>query len=117
MDSIDFWSAVMTVKTAGNSGTDATKIRLDRLLGRTVRGRNGRWIGRLEEFRSERRGDGIVITAYVIGVAGLLERLGVGLKLLVGRAVGGHVARWDQLDISDPDRPRLTCAVEELERS
>jgi hypothetical protein len=27
---------------------------------------------------------------------------------------GGRVARWDQIDISDPERPRLTCAANEL---
>lgn len=104
-----------TVDESGSSG--AAEIRLDRLLGRNVLGTNGRRIGRLEEFRAEPRGKGIVIAAYVIGAAGLLERLGVGLRLLVGGHVGGYVARWDQLDISDPDRPRLTCAVKELERS
>jgi hypothetical protein len=53
---------------------------------------------------------------YVIGAAGLMERLGVGFKLLFGKAGAGYVARWDQLDISDPERPRLTCGVEELRR-
>jgi hypothetical protein len=27
----------------------------------------------------------------------------------------GYVARWDQLDISDEVRPRLTCPVSELQ--
>ena len=30
------------------------------------------------------------------------------------RRVGVRVARWDQLDISDPYHPRLTCLVGEL---
>ena len=90
------------------------ELRLDRLLGRSVLGRNNRPAGRLEEFRAEMRGGGCVITAFVIGSAGLLERLGIGVRLLFGRAPGGHLARWDQVDLSDPDRPRLTCAFEEL---
>ena len=49
-----------------------------------------------------------------IGSAGLFERLGVGLRLVIGPWPGGYVVRWDQLDISDPERPRLTCGVEEL---
>jgi putative intracellular protease/amidase len=107
----------MTPK-ASDSGTNGrTEIRLDRLLGRNVAGRNGQRVGRLEEFRAEPHGKGLVVAAYVIGSAGLLERLGVGIKLLAGRHVGGYVARWDQLDISDPDRPRLTCGIEELERT
>ena len=104
-------------RTADETGASGTaEIRLDRLLGRNVLDTSGRRIGRLEEFRAEPRGKGVVVAAYVIGAAGLLERLGAGLRLLVGSHVGGYVARWDQLDISDPDRPRLTCAVTELER-
>ena len=92
------------------------EVRLDRLLGRQVLGRNNRPAGRLEEFRAEMRGQGCVITEFVIGTAGLLERMHVGVKLLFGRASGGYVARWDQLDLSNPDYPRLTCSIEELRK-
>jgi hypothetical protein len=92
------------------------EVRLDRLLGRQVRAANNQVVGRLEEFRADTQGRESAITGYVIGAAGLLERLGVGVKLVLGRRVGGYVARWDQLDISDPERPRLTCGVEELQR-
>jgi len=92
------------------------EVRVDRLLGREVLTGNNQPAGRLEEFRAERRGGDYVVTAVVIGMAGLAERLGVGVKLLFGRRVGGYVARWDQIDLSDPDHPRLTCAVEELEK-
>jgi len=40
--------------------------------------------------------------------------LNVGLRALFGMSGGGKVARWDQIDIGDPLRPRLTCSVEEL---
>jgi hypothetical protein len=92
----------------------ARELRLDRLLGRRVLAGNGQSVGRLEEFRAEKRGTGWVITEYVIGSAGLLKRLGVAVKLLFGRRGGGYVAVWDQLDISDPDHPRLRCPVDEL---
>jgi hypothetical protein len=91
------------------------EVRLDLLLGRRVLARDNRSVGRVEEFRAGERGPDLEITEYVIGAGGLFERLGVGLKLLVGgRGGGGYVARRDQLDISDPARPRLTCAIEEL---
>jgi hypothetical protein len=95
----------------------SSSLRLDRLIGREVRTANNRRLGRLEEFRAERRGDAWIISEYVVGSAGLLERLGLGVRLVLGmNPGGGYVVRWDQLDLSDPDRPRITCSVEELRR-
>jgi hypothetical protein len=92
-------------------------LRLDRLLGRGVLTANNRRLGRLEEFRAERRGSDWVINEYVIGAAGMLERLGLGVRLILGlEGGGGYIARWDQLDLSNPDKPRLTCPVESLRR-
>lgn len=89
----------------------ACEVRAERLLGRRVRALNGRAIGRIEDMRVERVHDEQVVTGYVIGAAGWRERLDLA---------GGHhtarLARWDQLDISDPGRPRLTCPVDALER-
>jgi hypothetical protein len=93
------------------------EMRLDRLVGRMVMTANNRRLGRVEEIRAEKHGTGCVITAFVLGRAGLAERLGTGLRLLVGRkGPPGYVARWDQLDISDIERPRLLCKVDELVR-
>jgi hypothetical protein len=87
---------------------------LDQLLGRTVVAGNNRSVGRLEEFRAEQRGEYFQIVAFVIGAAGLMERLNVGLRALLGMSGRGKIARWDQIDISDPLHPRLTCSVDEL---
>jgi hypothetical protein len=93
------------------------QVRLERLVGRRVVAMNHRAIGRIEECRAERRGRAWELTAYVIGPAGLWERLGSSLRLLYGtRAVRGYLARWDQIDITDPSRPRLTCPVGEIQR-
>jgi|SRR5690349_14120874 hypothetical protein len=96
----------------------STSLRLDLLVGRVVRTANNRRLGRLEEFRAERHGHAWIISEYVVGTAGLLERLGLGVRLVLGlpRARGWAV-RWDQLDLSNPDRPRLRCSVEELRRA
>ena len=91
-------------------------VRLDRLVGREVHAGKRR-VGRLEEFRAMRRGDSWIVTDYLIGATGLTERLGLGVRLILGlKHAGGYVARWDQLDLSDPDHPRLTCSIEELRR-
>jgi hypothetical protein len=92
-------------------------VRLERLLGRCVLAANNRSIGRIEEFRAERQGSGWVVVAYAIGRGGLWERLGVGARLLFGiRTSGGYLARWDQVDVSNPDVPRLRCHVDELQK-
>src|SRR5690242_13896212 len=94
------------------------EIRLDRLIGRKVVTANNRSLGRLEECRAEQRGGSWLVTEWVIGTAGLLERLGLGIRMLLGlRSAGGYVARWDQLDLSNPDRPRLKCSVNELKKA
>jgi hypothetical protein len=103
---------------SGDSAGDLEprELRLDRILGRQVLAPNNRPVGRLEECRAEKHGKGCAVTAYVIGAAGLRERLHVGVKLLFGGRGGGYLARWDQMDISDPAHPRLTCPAEELRR-
>jgi hypothetical protein len=94
-----------------------TKVRLDRLLGREVHTANNRRLGRLEEFRAERRGADWIVTEYVIGAAGLADRLGLGVRLILGiNRASGYLARWDQLDLSNPDRLRISCSVEDLRR-
>jgi sporulation protein YlmC with PRC-barrel domain len=99
-----------------NDTSGPRELRLERLLGRQVHASNGRRVGRIEEFRAERRGNTLEIREVVIGVAGLLERLGVGVKLLVGAKTSGYVARWEQVDVTDPMHPKITCRVEDLRR-
>jgi hypothetical protein len=95
----------------------SASLRLDRLVGREVYTANHRRLGRLEEFHAEPRGKEWIVTEYVIGAAGLMERLGLGARLLFGLdRPAGYLARWDQLDLSNPERPTLTCPVGELRR-
>ena len=104
--------------TAEDSANELKRheLRIDRLLGRQVVAANGRPAGRLEEFHAEVRDGTCVITEYVIGSAGLLERLGVAARGLFGLPSQGYVARWDQIDFSNVEVPRLTCRVEELQK-
>jgi hypothetical protein len=94
------------------------EVHLELLLSRVVRAANGRRVGRLEEVRAEKRGTGWVVTEYHLGAAALMERLSANALGLFrsGRLRRGYVARWDQLDVSDPENMRLTCPIEELRR-
>lgn len=88
------------------------EVRVERLLGRLVRDGRGRHVGRIEEIRAEREGDEWVVRGYVLGLGGLIERLAAGA---IARAVLGPLARrrrrrdlaWAELDLADPERPRL----------
>jgi hypothetical protein len=91
------------------------EIRVEALLGRVVSATNGRPVGRIEEFRAEMRNGRLEITSCVFGVGGLIERLGVAVTLLFGGRGRVRTVRRDQLDFTTPDRPRLTCRVDELE--
>jgi len=92
------------------------EVTLDRLLGRPVLARNGRRVGRVEEFRVRREGGGWIVDGYVLGGAGLLTRLNMGARLILGLRARGYVARWDQLQIDPDGKLQLTCVVGDLER-
>ena len=91
------------------------ELRVELLVGRRVYDADRRVVGRLEEFRATREGDAWVVAEFDIGRAALLERLAIRhLGWLQGGKPAGYRARCDQIDLSDPDRPRLTVPIEEL---
>lgn len=99
------------------------EIRLELLLGKQVFAINGRPIGRLEEVRAELNARGYCfVTEFLIGSYAVLERLSAWrmgraiLRTLHLRRSEVYRVRWEQLDLSDPRRPRLVCEVEELLR-
>jgi hypothetical protein len=90
------------------------EFRLDEVLGREVYARNSVRIGHLEELRCS----GPVpyeVTEYVIGLAGLLDRLHL-VRAVLGLKPKGFIATARQLDLTDPSRPLLTCDLSELRR-
>ena len=87
-------------------------LHADVLIGRRVVAPDGRVAGRIEEIRVDEAT--WTVTAYVLGATGLLERLNVGTRRLLGTRTSGRVAQWHQMDVGDPRRPRLRCSVDEL---
>jgi hypothetical protein len=88
-------------------------VRVEDLLGRRVRERSGRVVGRIEEIRAQQRGDRYEVTEYHLGTGAMLERLAI-VRRVLGRTPPMLIARWDQIDIHRPDAPLLTCPAEEL---
>jgi formylmethanofuran dehydrogenase subunit E len=100
----------------------ATKeVYVESLLGRRVSTANGRTLGRLEEIVASFENGDCRVDEYHVGTYAFLERLAVSD---LGRAVlrilrldrGSYRVAWHQLDLSQPDRPRLRCTVAELDR-
>ena len=95
-----------------------SECHVELLLGRQVRARDGRAVGRIEELRAERENSYYVVTEFHLGPSALIESLAVRhLGFTLPGRVHGYRVRWDQLDLSDQEHPRLTCPVEELERT
>ncbi len=97
------------------------ELHAELLLGRRVFALNGRAIGRIEEISVVEQQGRVFITEYLVGAYALLERLSalsIGRAML--RSLGARVTRdgyrvgWDQMDLSNPDRPRLSCPVDQL---
>jgi len=88
-------------------------VRVEDLIGQRVRDRSGRVVGHIEEIRAEPRGERYEVTEYHLGSGAMLERLAI-VRHLFGRQSDTIIARWDQIDVQQPDAPVLTCPVEEL---
>ena len=87
------------------------KVHLELLIGTLVVDVDGKRVGRIEEVHAHRKGAECYIDEYVVGRAGLAERLGARWK----PARKPSVIPWQTLDLSDPAHPRLRCRLGELE--
>jgi len=92
-------------------------IRAELLAGRRVYDIDGKVAGRIHSIHLERDGPQCVVDEYLLGSAALLARLGITTMRLFGRRRFPeplHVP-WHQLDVSDPEHPRLRCRIADLQ--
>ena len=90
-----------------------TRIMVQDLVGARVRARDGRVVGHVEEMRAERRDGTIVVMAFLLGAGALRERR--SLVRRVWPRARTIVVRWDQIDLSNPQRLALRCEASALE--
>jgi sporulation protein YlmC with PRC-barrel domain len=119
-------SAAATVaRDSAAAAADATprEVRLELLVGRKVYDAAGQCIGRVEEVRAEVDGADYVVREFHVGKLAVLERLLDGrlLRALVRRLSGGRLWRgyavpWRDMELSDPERPRVRRREAELEK-
>jgi sporulation protein YlmC with PRC-barrel domain len=91
------------------------KVHLEHLVGREVHDSEGKRMGRILSVTAERQGGECVVQDFLLGPAALLRRLGISTLHMVGFRLQKPLAvPWDQLDLSDPQRPCLRCRADEL---
>ena len=105
----------------------ARQVRLHHLAGRKVRDVSGEFVGRIHELCAEielhEHGNDYVVREFRIGTIGVLEFLGGSyfirelLHTLHLVRADRYVVPWEQLDLTDPEHPRLTIARDALVRA
>jgi hypothetical protein len=92
------------------------ELRVEDLIGKVVRNDFGRAVARIEDLRVEPDGEDYLVTEFLLGPLERLSRLlAFAGQLPTFRALGlGRRSQlrpihWQWLDLSDPERPRLTA--------
>lgn len=98
------------------------ELHVELLSGRKIVDRNGKKVGRIEEIVAEYRGEELIVQEVHVGRRGFAERFslqGVGetFTSIFGARVRDKTPaklRWEDIDFTDPEHPRLKVAIEEL---
>jgi len=99
-----------------------TEIRVELLLGRKVVDVDGKKVGRVEEIRGDKNAVGVLVEDYLVGAYAHVERLAAWslvrpIRGILGKSVYSmYRIRWEEMDLSDPNHPRLTVPKSELRR-
>jgi len=84
-------------------------VHVELLVGRRVRDAKGRAIGRIESIKARWKGNDCFVEEYHLGPAALLGVLGISAAGMIGWMIAREPKRirWQDLDLSDPEKPRL----------
>jgi sporulation protein YlmC with PRC-barrel domain len=103
----------------------ARDVTLSRLVGRMVRDKDGRTVGRIEELIAtihlREHGNDYLVTEFHLGAYGYLEALTgsrFAQKLLQHIPVFRYRAYripWNMMDLTEPERPRLIGSVIDID--
>lgn len=101
-----------------------SKLQLRKMLGAKVYDSEGAHIGRLEEIEAERGDESCAIVSYIVEHRGLLDRISTWAltnsmqkKLSRKSSSGPYRIGWDQMDLSNPQKPKALVPRELLARA
>lgn len=96
-------------------------VNVELLLGTKVYDANGEKVGRIEEFRAEEDGQSCRVETYLVGASALIDRLSawtlvrpIKRVLRARRILSVYEVPWQEMDLTDPKRPRLRVPKNEL---
>jgi sporulation protein YlmC with PRC-barrel domain len=91
-----------------------SEVRFEDLIGRVVCNTHGRAIGRIVDVRVEPQGDDYLVTTFLLGPLELLPLLLAFVGEIptfrafgIGQQRRLRPMRWNWVDLTDPERPRL----------
>lgn len=97
------------------------ELNAELLIGRKVCDVDGEEVGRIEEFEIERDGKACLLDAYRIGASAVIDRLSawslirpIGKFLRARRIFIVYRVPWQEMDLSDPDHPKLRISKSDL---
>jgi sporulation protein YlmC with PRC-barrel domain len=100
------------------------EINVERLLGTKVCDNAGSVVGRIEEIRAERGDDACLVESFMIGTSAVVQRLSAWTlvrpikQFLRNRnAYSVFQIDWQDMDLSDPKRPRLRIPKSEMKKA
>ena len=98
-------------------------VNLEKAIGKKVYDSDGKVAGRLEEVHGDWRGDECIVKYYTLATKKKSKSMTLSHVLMfllrqmgAQKTQGAAVVTWDQMDLSDPKRPRLRVRAEELVR-
>ena len=92
------------------------RVTLQFLLGRVVFDCDGVRVGRIHDVIAEPDGERCVVREWLLGAGALWQRLGGRALHLLGvrYAMAPIRVPWEEMDLTDPEKPRLRCRKEDL---
>ena len=99
------------------------EVHLFEILGRKVYDSDGKYAGCLEEIEAERGDESCLVKSYLVERRGLVARItawaladSLQHAIPVNENSLPYRIPWDQMDFSEPRRPRITVPQSQLRR-